>query len=146
MFFDFLGRSGREILLHKDIGISRNISVKINKPLFPKFRGQKKAWTMPRLVSNLENLIFRGASPTLLYEGPPGAPGGSLPRALNKMTNIPNISLSTRFPQDTAEHQVLSLLPFPCSALTQQRTMKYKPWTYWTPFSRLPLNKIDEYR
>ena len=85
---------------------------------------------MPRLVSNLENLIFRGASPTLLYEGLPGAPGGSLPRALNKMTNIPNISLSTRFPQDTAEHQVLSLLPFPCPALTQQRTMKYKPWTY----------------
>lgn len=39
--FDFLGRSGREILLHKDIGISRNISVKINKPVFPKFRGQK---------------------------------------------------------------------------------------------------------
>lgn len=69
---------------------------------------------MPRLASNLENLIFRGASPTPSYEGLPGAPGGSLPRAQNKMTNIPSISLSTKFPQDTAEHQVLSLLPFPC--------------------------------
>ena len=42
MFVDFLGRPGRKILLLKDVGISRNISVKINKPLFPKFRGQKK--------------------------------------------------------------------------------------------------------
>ena len=32
---------------------------------------------MPRLVSNLENLIFRGAPPTRMYEGLPGAPGES---------------------------------------------------------------------
>ena len=71
MFFDFLGRSGRKILLHKDIGISRNISVKINKPLFPKKKPE------PRLNwSPISKIYFSAEHPRLECMRVPGGPRG----------------------------------------------------------------------